>query len=196
VRELSQHILDLLENALEAQATEIQLEIIEQTDLRGALSPIAGGGLLSMSVQDNGRGMDGDTLARLSDPFFTTRTTRSVGLGIPLLKATAERCNGELVVYSTPGQGTCVTATMEHHHVDRAPLGDMASTLLAIMLARPRGDGSRPCDLRYRHTVDGRTFSFDTHEIRSLLGDVPLSHPHVRAWLEEYLREGLAALYA
>jgi hypothetical protein len=196
VRELSQHILDLLENALEAGATEVQLDIVEQTDPRGALSPIAGGGLLSISVQDNGRGMDANTLARLSDPFFTTRTTRAVGLGIPLLKATAERCNGELVVRSTPGQGTVVKATMEHHHVDRAPLGDMASTLLAIMLARPRGDGSPTCDLRYHHTVDGRTFSFDSREIRSLLGDIPLGHPQVRAWLEEYLREGLADLYA
>jgi hypothetical protein len=188
--------LDLLENALEAQATEIHLEITEQTDASASASSIAGGGLLTICVLDNGQGMSAETLARLGDPFFTTRTTRSVGLGIALLKAAAERCNGQVLVDSAPGRGTQVMATFERSHVDRAPLGDMVSTLLAVVLAQPRGREPRECELRYRHSVDGRTFAFSTEEMRSLLGDVPLSHPRVRSWLEEYLRENLASLYA
>ena len=171
MRELSLHILDVLENGLAAGATLLELEIIESSARN----------LLSIRVSDNGRGMDARTLARVTDPFFTTRTTRDVGLGLPLLRAAAERCNGRLTIDSQPGQGTRVVADFERDHIDRAPLGDMKSTLLGVILS----EGA--CDLCYAHRVDAREFGVDTRELRARLGGVPLTHPSVRAWLEEYL---------
>jgi len=180
VRELSLHVLDLVENSLAAGATRLELEIIED----------AASNLLTISLSDNGRGMDQETLKRVADPFFTTRTTRQVGLGIPLLRAAALRCNGDLAITSQPGLGTCVLAEFQRDHIDRAPLGDMRGTLLSVILSQKR------CDLHYRHQVDERVFEFDTEEIREALGGLPLAHPRVRVWLEDFLAEGYARLYA
>ena len=180
MRELSLHILDVLENALEAGATEVTLEIDE--DLRADRLVIA--------VRDNGRGMDAQTARRALDPFFTTRTTRHVGLGLPLFAAAARRCEGDLSLVSAPGQGTAVTATFQHSHVDRAPLGDLTGTLLAFLLSE-RGAGLH---FVYRHLVNGRSFDLDTSAIRAELGDIPLSHPLVRQWLRDYIAEGEAEL--
>ena len=104
---------------------------------------------------------------------FTTRSTRHVGLGIPLFKAAAERCNGELTISSRLGKGTRLQATFQHSHIDRAPLGDMTGTLLALILAGQ-------CDMHYTHRVGEREFEFDTSDIRAELGNVPLTHPAVR----------------
>ena len=179
MRELSLHILDLLQNSLEAGANRLELEIIEDTRRN----------LLTITVADNGRGMDAETLRRVCDPFFTTRTTRQVGLGIPLFKAAAQRCGGDVVITSQPGAGTRVVATFQHDHRDRAPLGDLPSTLLSVLLVHP------DCEVRYRHRVNEREFAFYTQEIRQVLGEVSLTHPQVRAWLEDYLRQGYAGLY-
>jgi anti-sigma regulatory factor (Ser/Thr protein kinase) len=178
VRELSLHILDILENALEAGANRIEVEIIEDTAQDR----------LTINVSDNGRGMDEKTLARVADPFFTTRTTRHVGLGIPLFKAAAQRCNGDVVITSQRGVGTRVVADFQRSHIDRAPLGDMQGTLLSVMLAR------KQCDIHFRHQLDERVFEFDTAELGKILGDVPLDHPKVRSWLQGFLAEGYAEL--
>ncbi|HDQ72044.1 MAG TPA: ATP-binding protein [Chloroflexi bacterium] len=177
MRELSLHILDALENALAAGATYVEL-IIEENKATDNLT---------ITVRDNGRGMDNKQVKRIFDPFFTTRTTRHVGLGVPLFKAAADRCNGELTITSEPGQGTTLQAIFQHSHIDRAPLGDIQGTLLAFIL-------SGTCDLRYVHRVDGDVFEFDTADIRSELGNIPLTHPAVREWLREFLAEGEAAL--
>jgi hypothetical protein len=179
VRELSLHILDVLENSLEAGATRIDLTITEDS----------ASNRLIINIQDNGRGMPEDVLCRVVNPFFTTRTTRHVGLGIPLFKAAAQRCNGDLTITSQVGVGTRVQAVFELNHVDRAPLGDIKSTLLGVILS------DRGSDLHYRHQVDERVFEFDTAEMRELLGDVPLTHPQVRDWLDEFLTEGFAEMY-
>jgi len=178
VRELSQHVLDLLENSLGAGATRVDLEIVEDSAQNR----------LCIRVQDNGRGMDEQMLARVTDPFFTTRTTRDVGLCIPLLKAAAQRCNGDLTIASTVDVGTCVEVVFDQDHIDRAPLGDMQSTLLGAVLSvtEPR--------ICYTHRVDGREFAFDTAEIREALGDVPLSHPRVRDWFIAFMTEGFREL--
>ena len=180
MRELSLHILDVLENALEAGASEVKLEICEDlhTDR------------LEIAVRDNGRGMDAETARRALDPFFTTRTTRHVGLGLPLFAAAARRCEGDLSLESTPGRGTAVTASFRHSHLDRAPLGDVTGTLLAFLLSE-RGAGLH---LAYHHQVNGRSFDLDTSAIRAELGDIPLSHPLVREWLHDYIAEGEAEL--
>jgi len=179
VRELSQHILDLLENGLEAGANRVSLEIVEDTARA----------LLTIVVTDNGRGMDPQTLDNVVDPFFTTRTTRHVGLGIPLVKAAAQRCDGNLHIVSKVGQGTKVTVEFRRSHIDRAPLGNMESTLMSVLLSR------NDCDLVYEHRLDDRSFGFDTAEIREVLGDLPFTHPDIRRWLQEFIREGYQELY-
>ena len=182
MRELSLHILDILQNSLEAGASRIEL-ILEEDSAND---------LLSIVVIDNGKGMDASQVAQATDPFFTTRKTRHVGLGIPLLAAAADHCGGALRVESAPGVGTTVTATFQHSHVDRVPLGNIRDTLLAFMLA---DSGEQTCDLCYRHRVDDREFEFDIADIRRELEDVPLSHPEVRNWLKEFISEGERSLY-
>ena len=177
MRELSLHILDALENSLEAGATLVKLVIEE--DLRSDL--------LTVTIRDDGQGMNEDQLARINDPFFTTRSTRHVGLGIPLFAAAAERCDGNLTITSQPGKGTTLQATFRHSHIDRAPLGGITDTLLATILA-----GS--CDLHYVHRLDEVTFEFDTADIQAQLGDIPLTHPEVRTWLRDFINEGEASL--
>jgi hypothetical protein len=175
MRELSLHILDALENSLEAGATLIELTVAE--DLAADW--------LTITIQDNGRGMSEDQVARIFDPFFTTRSTRHVGLGVPLFKAATERCNGDLTITSQLGVGTTLRATFQHS--DRAPLGNITGTLLAVIL-------SGSCDLHYVHRVDGREFAFSTKDIRSELEDVPLTHPAVRKWLQDFIDEGEESL--
>jgi len=179
VLELSLHILDMLENSIEAGATRVELRIEEDLEADR----------LTIEIIDNGKGMDEKTLARVLDPFFTTRRTRHVGLGLPLFAAAAEWCNGGLHIESLVGQGTRVVATFQHSHIDRAPLGDVKGTLLVFLMTE------RPVDLHYVHRVDSRTFEFDTAELRAELGDVPLTHPAVRRWLGESIAEGEGELY-
>ena len=178
MRELSLHILDVLENSLEAGATRIELSIVEDLE----------SDVLTIGIADNGRGMTADFAGRVLDPFVTTRSTRHVGLGLPLFAAAAERCNGKISVQSQPGVGTMVEATFQHSHIDRAPLGDLIGTLMAVLLSE------RPVDICYRHSVDGRVFALDTAEIRTELEGVPLSHPSFRQWLQSTLTAGLAGL--
>ena len=178
MRELSLHILDALENSVEAGASQISLLIEE--DL--------GADTLRIVIRDNGRGMSRDFVKQVLNPFVTTRKTRHVGLGLPLLAAAAQRCNGELHIDSEPGVGTTIAATFQHSHIDRAPLGDIAGSVMAIVLSE------RPVDICYRHTVGDRSFELDTAQVRDELGDVPLSHPAVREWLHDTLAEELAEL--
>ncbi|MDD1713356.1 MAG: hypothetical protein LUQ69_09360, partial [Methanoregulaceae archaeon] len=127
--------------------------------------------------------------------FYTTRTTRHVGLGVPLFKAAAERCKGDLTITSQPGQGTTLRATFQHSHIDRAPLGNITATLMAIIL-------KGTADIHYAHRVieggqtdkETKKFEFDTTAIKAELGDVPLTYPAVREWLQEFIAEGEAEL--
>ena len=179
MRELSYHILDLLENAVEAGASRIEIKIEEDLEADWVVIEIA----------DNGRGMSQEVIERVQDPFYTTRKTRHVGLGLPLFLEAARRCGGNLVIQSERGKGTQVRATFRHSHIDRAPLGDMPAALLAILLSE------RPVDLDYCHNVDSREFRFDSSEVRKELENVPLTHPKVRDWLFHTLHEGEAILF-
>ena len=181
MRELSLHILDLLENSLAAGASRVRVTIDEYMRQN----------LLRITVADDGRGMDPETRLKAVDPYYTTRTTRHVGLGLPLFKAAAERCAGRFELASEPGVGTTVSAEFQHNHIDRAPLGDMVSTLMGALLA----DRER-WDLEFVHRLDEGEFSLDTAEVREILGDIPLGHPSVREWLQSYLRQGYDALYS
>jgi len=180
VRELALHVLDILQNTVEAAATRATLTIHEDVPADR----------LTITVADNGRGMDAATIAHVTDPFYTTRTTRHVGLGLPLYAMAAEQAGGRLHITSEPGIGTTVRAEFQLSHPDRQPLGDMAGTLLAFLLSE------RTPELRYEHRLrqepapGDRTFEFDTADIRAELGDVPFSHPAVVQWLAEFLEEG------
>ena len=178
MRELSLHVLDVIENGLEAGASRIEVRIDEDPDAD----------LLSIEITDNGKGMAGEMTEKAIDPFYTTRTTRHVGLGLPLFRDAARRCDGDVVLRSEPGKGTTVRATFRLGHIDRAPLGDMPSALMAVLLS------VHSVDLHYLHRAGDLEFEFDTAEIRGELEDVPLNHPKIRDWLLEELREGEATL--
>lgn len=187
-RDLCQHILDIYENSAKAGADLVKVAIIE--DFKKDQ--------LSITLEDNGRGMDAKMVQRISDPWVTTRTTRKVGLGIPFLHQTAEMCGGHFELMSAPGEGTRTHATFQHSHIDRPPLGDLVATLTCMIVGYPH------VDLVYHHrviletaddTAGEREYTLDTREIREVLGeDVPLSDPAVLRFLRTELEEGLRSL--
>jgi anti-sigma regulatory factor (Ser/Thr protein kinase) len=176
MRELSLHLLDIAENGVSAGAQNITITIVE--DLRTDR--------LKLAVEDDGRGMDAAMVEQVTNPFITTRTTRKVGLGIPLLKLAAEMCNGGLTVESTPHVGTTVNVDFQRSHIDRMPLGDVTGTLLSLLVGWPQVHWV----LRYR--VDDEEFVFDDAPIKEELGDLSLSDPEVLKFLRGALREGIA----
>ena len=178
MRELSLNILDIAQNSLSAGAGLVTLTVDEDS----------GADSLTLRVEDDGRGMDADTLQRIRDPFYTTRTTRKVGMGIPLFRMAAEMTGGSLDIVSEPGKGTAVTASFSLSHIDRMPLGDMAGTLSALIRLNPQ------VDFVYRHRRDGREAALDTRELRQVLEGVPLDTPEVMEWIEGSLEEQERAL--
>lgn len=179
MEELALHLLDLLENALAAGARHI-LIIIEED---------AQGDRLTITVQDDGRGMEAEALEKALDPFYTTRTTRKVGLGLSLFQATAAGCEGNVTLQSRPGQGTRVVATMKLGHPDLPPLGDMGATI-ATALSR-----EEPVELVYHHRRGLREFKFSSAWLQLHLGEVPLNCGPVLDWVQRYINKGLAELY-
>jgi hypothetical protein len=187
MRELSLHILDVMENAREAGATRVELNIKEELNADR----------LTVVVRDNGWGMDPETARRALKPFFTTRATGHGGLGLPLFCAAARQCGGDLTLESAPGRGTTVMATLPYSHPGRAPLGNMTDSLIAFLLAGPHGVSGREekaVDLEYHHQVNDRTFEFDTAVIRAELDEIPLSYPLVREWLRRFITQEEAEL--
>ncbi len=173
MRELALHLLDLARNAVEAGATALTLTVTEDEPADR----------LEFVLQDDGRGMAPDTVARATDPFYSTRTTRRVGLGLPLLQATCERCGGQLHIKSQPGEGTVVRGKMELNHVDRPPLGDMGAVIQALACE------SDHTSFRYCHRTNGATFELDTVELQRELGEVPLTDPRVLCWLAQFVND-------
>ena len=178
VQDLSLHILDIVENSLAAGAGRVEIRIEE--DLRADR--------MVLEIIDDGCGMDETMVKQALDPFFTTKTVRRVGLGLPLLAEACRICNGELCLQSCPGEGTTVKATFQHSHLDRKPLGQMGDTLITLIVGHPE------VDLLYEHRKDGKVFSLDTREIKSDLGDVPLNAPQVVSALRTLISSGLEEL--
>jgi hypothetical protein len=179
MREISLHILDIVQNSLAAQAENIGITIIEDTREDRML----------VKIEDDGKGMDQETVKKALNPFYTTRTTRKVGLGLSLLQANTQACAGDLAVESLPGKGTIVTAVFMLNHIDRPPLGDMGSTLVSLI------SGSPNVNFRYVHQYNEKTFSFSTLEIKEYLQGMPLNHPDVLIWLQDFFREREKDLY-
>ncbi|MDO4154401.1 MAG: ATP-binding protein [Clostridia bacterium] len=179
MRELSLNVLDIAQNSIAAAATQIQMEVVERTDAH----------TLTIGIYDNGCGMTDEQVKSVLDPFYTTRTTRKVGMGVPLFKMAAEQTGGSLTVSSKVGIGTNIKAVFHTDSVDFTPLGDMASTVTTLVSMNTE------IQFLYRHKVDKKEFVFDTAEIREILGDVPLSEPAVVQWMREFIEENTKALY-
>jgi len=155
MRELSLHILDIARNSIEAGAGEITINIMENSQ----------DDIFSFFVLDDGPGIDRDLLPVITDPFFTTKEKKKkVGLGLSLLKAATERCDGSFEIKTSPGKGTTVSARFRRSHIDRAPLGDIPGTI-TVLLTDPE-----LIDLTYGHEVDGRRFSFSLKSLRDSFG--------------------------
>lgn len=186
MREIALHLLDIAENSVAAEARNITLTVCE--DLQSDR--------LTASVIDDGRGMSAEMAARVTDPFVTSRTTRKVGLGIPLFKTAAESCNGKLVINSEMGKGTRLDVEFQHSHIDRMPLGDLSSTLLALFVAYPKIHWL----FKYAAVPAGgntkEEFVFDTRPVMAELGDMPLTEPVVLAFIREYIENGVARVRA
>ncbi|MBW1708308.1 MAG: ATP-binding protein [Deltaproteobacteria bacterium] len=176
--ELSLHILDVVENALNAGASLIEIELEKDTARD----------ILRLKISDNGSGIPKEMLSRVTDPFYTTRTTRRVGLGLSLLSQAAEQTGGSFKIDSVHGSGTKLVAEFGLSHIDRAPLGDMLGTLMSLIVGRPE------VDIMYTQKIGSNEFVLDTREIKDELEGVSLSNPEVIKFLRKNLQEGLAEL--
>lgn len=179
MKEISLNILDIAENSVKAGATAVGIDINENDDA------------LEFSITDDGRGMTADFLARVTDPFTTTRSTRNVGLGLPLLKMEAEMTGGEFKIESRSetefaDHGTKVYAKFIKSSIDYIPLGDIVGTVCTLL----QGHGDENVDFLFTHKIGGKEVSLSTVVMREMLGEVPLSSPDVIAWVREYLTEG------
>lgn len=174
--ELSLYILDITMNSVRAGATEIAIELVEE------------GPWLTFTVRDNGCGMTAEQLKRLSDPFFTTRKTRKVGLGIPFLKMLAEMTGGNVTITSvheseSADHGTVTEARFGRDHIDFLPLGDVVETVKTLI------QGSPEINFSYRHKTEGGEVTLSCAEIREVLGEIPLNEPEILSWIGENLHE-------
>lgn len=176
MKELSLNILDIAQNSVKANATLIGISIRETDDT------------LSFTIKDNGKGMTADFLSRVTDPFTTTRTTRKVGLGLPLLKMEAEMTGGSFFIKSKSeteykDHGTEVFASFNKKSIDYIPLGDIVGTLCVLI------QGAESVDFEFAHEMPQGEVSLSTKEMREMLGDVPLGSPEVISWVRGYLDE-------
>ena len=183
MREIALHLLDIAENSVAAGGRNVSIEVHE--DLLNDR--------LTTRVVDDGRGMDAQTAQQVQDPFYTTRTTRTVGLGIPLLKLAAEQAEGSFSLQSEPGKGTKVEAVFHHSNIDRMPLGDLSSTFLTALISHPE------VHWKFVYQVTDKKgnlcdFTFDDAELKSELGDLSLTEPEVLTFVRSMIEEGIEPL--
>lgn len=178
MKEISMHILDIAMNSVKAESTLIEIEVKDSVK----------NNCLKIIIKDNGSGMSEDMLKKVTDPFFTTRTTRKVGLGIPMLKESCERCNGKLTIDSQLGAGTRVECFFERNNIDRAPMGNMGETIMTII------NSLHDCELIYTHFTDNGKFTLSTEEVRNILDGGDIQDSSVLLWIKEYINENIREL--
>lgn len=181
--EISLHILDISENSVKAGATLVEISV--SADFTKDV--------LSVKISDNGRGMAEGELKKSLDPFFTTRTERKIGLGLPLLKSAAERCGGYFYIKSKPNEGTTVFAEFILSHIDRPPLGNMAGTLSCLVRLHPETDFVYSFTTENRFTTEN-SFSVDTREIKNTLGVSSIDTPEIMRFTEKMTEENTAEI--
>src|SRR5574344_674055 len=175
MKDLSMHIMDILQNSTRAGASEITLDVVENKTED----------TLTLRFIDNGCGMDDDTLSKVLNPFFTTRTTRKVGLGLSLIKQNAEQTGGSLTIESEKGKGTTVTAVFGLSNIDRPPMGDLAGTVVLTASAYP--------DIRFifHYKTQLIDYKFDTKEVLEVLDGISIQEPEVIQYLKEMIEENI-----
>lgn len=176
MKNLSLHILDIVQNSIRARAKLIQIEIAELPELDQ----------LIINISDDGTGMSQEEVDRAIDPFYTSRTTRKVGLGLSLFKQNAEISGGSFKLESELGKGAKVTAVFGLEHLDRPVMGDLTGTVLLLIT-----DPQHLTHYVFKHQTPNGTFELDTRQIRQTLENVPISHPEVRLFLKEMIQENL-----
>jgi anti-sigma regulatory factor (Ser/Thr protein kinase) len=175
VEDLSLHILDVAENSVDAGATLVEITVREDT-----LND-----LLGMEIKDNGRGMGEELIRTAADPFFTTKTVRKVGLGLPFLKQAAEECEGSFSIASEKNRGTTVSASFRRSHIDRKPLGDIGATIMVLIAGNPG------IDFLFTYDKDGNIYRLDTREIKGELEEIPINSPEVLKLIRDDIDKGL-----
>ncbi|NIM91304.1 MAG: ATP-binding protein [Candidatus Aminicenantes bacterium] len=173
MEDLSLHILDIVENSVAASADIVKIIISENKKQD----------LLSVEIIDNGAGMDKKTVEKALDPFYTTKTVRRFGLGLPLLSEAAKAANGHLSIQSKKGEGTKIKAEFQHSHIDRKPLGDMSQTIITLIIGNPG------IDLVYVHKKDSHTCILDTKKIKERLKETPINSPEGIRMIKEDLKK-------
>ena len=167
-----------MENAIAAKARQIDVLIREERDRDR----------LVVEITDDGIGMDEEVRGKATDPFFTTRTSRKVGLGLSLMAQAAQEAGGMLRIESELGKGTKVTVTFQYSHIDRKPLGNMIETMTTLLLGNPE------LDISYSHQKEGKTYLLSSHILKERFKDRSLAGPEVIQWLKRHLKEGLAQI--
>ena len=173
MEDLSLHILDIVENSVAARANTIEIRISEDEKKD----------LLSVEIIDNGAGMDEETVKKTLDPFYTTRTVRRFGFGLPLLSEATKAANGHLSIESKKGEGTKIKAVFQYSHIDRKPLGDMGQTIITLVIGNPE------IDLIYVHKKNGQKYSLDTRKIKARLKEAPINSPAGIIMIREDLKK-------
>jgi hypothetical protein len=176
MEDLSLHILDIVENSFAAGATEIEITIREEIRENR----------LTVSIKDNGAGMDENTVKKAMDPFYTTKNTRRIGLGLSMLAQAAQEADGSCTIRSILGKGTIIIAHFAYDHIDRKPIGNMAETIAACLVSY----GART-DIKYRHYKNGAVFVFDTREVRKEINGAAINTPEVVSILKRHIEKGL-----
>ncbi len=179
MQDLSLHILDVVENSIEAGATRVEITIEE--DIRQ--------NRLVVKIKDNGKGMDKKTLDKVLDPFYTTKKTRRIGLGLSMLAQATKEAEGDFNIKSKRGKGTTITAQFMYDHLDRKPLGDIAETLIALIASN-----GLTVDFTYKHKKNSKHFVFDTKDIKKELNGIPINNFEVLKLLQKNIRKELESI--
>ncbi|HON18277.1 MAG TPA: ATP-binding protein [Salinivirgaceae bacterium] len=175
MKDISLHILDVANNSISAGASLIEIEVDHQPQ----------NGTLTITIRDNGKGMSAETLAKVTDPFYTTRTTRKVGLGLPLIKQNAEQTGGNLSIHSEEGKGTILTVLFNCSHIDCPPIGNIAEIMTILITGNPK------IDFLYTHKIGNAEFKIQSQEIKEILRDVPINSPQIVKFIKEMLEENI-----
>ena len=178
MEDLSLHILDIVENSINAGANRVEIRILEDIERD----------IFSIEIRDNGKGINREDLKKVTDPFYTTRSTRRVGLGLPFLLQSAREAEGDISITSEEGVGTTVYAYFKHSHIDRKPLGNIIDTLIVLIAGNP------DIDFLYEHRCNSKTYSMDTKEIRPELGGIPINSAAAIEIIKRDVQNGLKGL--
>ncbi len=178
MKDLSLHILDILTNSVEASASIVELQIKE--DLVKDI--------LSIRILDNGKGMDNDVVSKVCSPFYTTRYTRKIGLGLSLLKMKAEECEGFLKLESYKNKGTKVYTEFKNSHWDKPPLGDIASTICCFLAWEEQ------VNIVYTHFYNDNKFNFDSRLLEKEIAPIPINNLKIMTWIKDFINSGIKEL--